>query len=353
MKLHVLCLFAFILNFSHAYEVLTISDSIVDHILYVDDEFVSSLDGKKGGSCLVEDAVFQKIITESKTAALLRPGSSGVNTVKGLQKLGHDCALITTIGSDQEGDFFLKSLSEQGITLFLQHSSVPTGKSACLVTASGERTMRTFLGASKANDRLNLSPEMFKGISHFHFEGYQLKHQRLVKQAVDLAKQNGATVSLDLSSFEVVNANKKFIWELLENKQIDILFANQEEAAALTELQAKDASQQIAEYCTISVVTMGEKGCYVSQKDSQWQCPALKVKAIDTIGAGDLFTSGFLHGFLTHQPIPVCACFGTLLASHVIQHVGAEIPEDQWESIKTQINEKTLAHPVRGRKHQG
>lgn len=337
MRFLFLTFFSFLLNHTHAYEVLTISDSIVDHILYVDEPFVLSLSGKMGGSELIDDALFNQIISESGSTPTIRPGASAVNTIKGLQKLGHSCSLITTVGNDIEGEFFLNSLNAQGIVLHLKNSSTPTGKSACLVTPNKERTMRTFLGASRENNHLQLNPEMFNGISHFHLEGYQLKHRELVKEAISLAKRNSATISLDLSSFEVVKANFDFIWDLLKNKAIDILFANREEAFALTDLAPKEAAAFLANYCHISIVTVGENGCYTHQGASQWKCPALNVEAVDTIGAGDLFISGFLHGFLSQQPIPTCACLGTLLASRIVQVIGAEIPSDQWDTIRSLI----------------
>lgn len=336
MRLLFLTFFS-LLTHSYAYEVLTISDSIVDHILYVDEEYVNSLPGKIGGSALVDDATFKEILSKSNATPSIRPGASAVNTIKGLQQLGHHCALITTVGEDPEGDFFLRSLDTQGVVLFLKKSLTPTGKSACLVTPNKERTMRTYLGASRENHLLELKPEMFRNVSHFHLEGYQLKHQTLVKEAVALARENSATISIDLSSFEVVKSNQELIWDLLKNKEIDILFANREEAFALTGLDPQEASEHLAHYCDIAVVTVGENGCYTTRGSSQWKCPALNVEAVDTIGAGDLFISGFLHGFLTDQPVSTCACWGTLLASRVVQVLGAEIPSDQWDTIRTLI----------------
>ncbi len=326
--------FIFLLNFAYSYEILTISDSIVDHIVFVDDEYIATIPGKKGGSELVDDTLFNQILFKHDMRPIIRPGSSAVNMLKGLNELGHACSLITTIGNDEQGHFFLKSLKEKGIFLFLETISIPTGKSACLVTPNGERTMRTYLGASKENHRLQLNEEMFQGVSHFHLEGYQLRHRHLVNEAVRLAKQCNATISLDLSSFEVVKANKEYIWELLQSGQIDLLFANHEEAMALTGLTPIESSERLSDYCDIAVVTLGEEGCYVSSEGTQWQCPAHSVKVLDTIGAGDLFISGFLHGYLRHETIPICACYGTLLASHVIQVHGAEIPEERWETIK-------------------
>ena len=335
MRILFFTLFSLLSTLAHSYEVLTISDSIVDHILYVDEPFVCSLSGKMGGSALVDDSSFKQIISDSGVVPTIRPGASAVNMIKGLQQLGHACGVITTIGDDAEGDFFLKSLNAQGVILFLNTSSTPTGKSACLVTPNKERTMRTFLGASTENHRLELKPEIFEGITHFHLEGYQLRHKQLVREAIALARKNGATISIDLSSFEVVKANYAFIWDLLNNNEIDVLFANKEEACTLTGLAPKEAAALLAKYCSISVVTVGENGCYTSHGSSQWKCPALNVEAVDTIGAGDLFISGFLHGFLTNEPISTCACWGTLLASRVVQVLGAEIPNDQWDTIRS------------------
>jgi sugar/nucleoside kinase (ribokinase family) len=329
--------FLFSLNLIHAVEVLTISDSIVDYVLYVDEEFISSIPGKKGGSELVDDPLFRKIIQESGSEPMIRPGASAVNTVKGLSRLGHECALITTIGNDEAGEFFLKSLQDEGILLTLQKSSTPTGKSACMVTPNGERTMRTFLGASKENGKLQLQEDRFKGISHFHLEGYQLMHRKVVLHAISLSRQQHATISLDLSSFEVVRANKEFIWELLKTGCIDVIFANQEEALTLTDLPPKEAAALLGDHCAVSVVTMGENGCYVQEGTSQWRCPAIPVNLVDTIGAGDLFISGFLHGYLTEKPVHTCASIGTLLASHVIQVLGAEIPHGYWQAIHEKI----------------
>ncbi|MBS0620652.1 MAG: adenosine kinase [Verrucomicrobia bacterium] len=317
----------------HCYEVLTISDAIVDYILHVDEEFLNAVPGKKGGCDLIDHSGFQFLIEQSAQLPLTRPGGSAVNMIKGLQKLGHSCALITTIGEDEAGEFFLSRLNEDGIHLFLANTTTPTGTSACLVSPSGERTMRTFLGASRENGALELNSCQFEGISHFHLEGYQLQHEKLCKEALHFARETNATISLDLSSFEVVRAHKERIWELLEQGYIDILFCNQEEAEMLTNLCPEEASEQLATYCDISVITSGEKGSCVRSHEGFILCPALNVSVVDTIGAGDLFISGFLHGFLMDKSLKECAEMGTLLASHVVQAVGAEIPEDQWTAI--------------------
>ncbi|MBS0652652.1 MAG: adenosine kinase [Verrucomicrobia bacterium] len=316
-----------------AQEVLTISDSIVDHILFVDDSFMSSVPGKRGGCSLIDLQTFDMILERSGAAPKLMPGGSSVNLLKGLAHLGHRCTLVVQVGNDPTGQFFVSRLSDQGIRLRMQTVSSPTGKSACLVTPNGERTMRTFLGASGSNSNLNLHREDFQSVNLFHLEGYQLKHHNLVRKALELSKQSNALVSLDLSSFEIARTERGFIEELLNEGSIDLFFANQDEALAFTGLNPKEACSYLASFCDVAIVTMGEKGCIVQEGSNQFHYPAFKVPVIDTIGAGDLFMSGFLHGYLHQWSVKDCAWLGSHLASEVVQVIGAEIPEERWDSI--------------------
>jgi sugar/nucleoside kinase (ribokinase family) len=316
-----------------AQEVLTISDSIVDHILFVDDSFISSVPGKRGGCSLIDAQTFDMILEKSGTAPKLMPGGSSVNVLKGLAHLGHRCTLVVQVGDDPTGQFFVNRLSDQGIRLLMQTVSSPTGKSACLVTPNGERTMRTFLGASGSNCNLNLHSEDFQTVNLFHLEGYQLKHHKLVRKAIELSKQSNALVSLDLSSFEVARTERGFIEELLKEGSIDLFFANQDEAFAFTGLDPVEACAYLASYCDVAIVTMGEQGCIVQEGKDQFHHPAFIVPVVDTIGAGDLFMSGFLHGYLHQWNMKDCAWLGSYLASEVVQVIGAEIPEERWDTI--------------------
>jgi sugar/nucleoside kinase (ribokinase family) len=317
--------------------VLTITDALVDLTFATTDEFINSIPGKKGGCDLVDCDQLEHLAQRCSITPQHTLGGSTGNTIKGLQHLGNPCTLITTVGKDDSGVFYENYLHSLGVRLFLAASSLPTGKCACFVAPNGDRTMRTYLGASIENGLIELTREMFEDVELFHMEGYQLKHNALLRRALELAKARGAKVSLDLSSFEVVQRHKEFIWELLKEKKIDLLFANHEEAFTLTDLPAKEASDLLSRFAEVAVVTMGDKGCYARSHGCAVHCAAYKVSAIDTVGAGDLFISGFLHGFLHKQPLQICACIGSLLASHVIQVVGAEIPEERWAEIDSTL----------------
>lgn len=339
MHLLPLLLFILLLPFSHilAKPVMTISDAIVDFILFVDEPFLNELPGKKGGSALVDHETILHILNHSQTKPHQVPGGSAVNMLKGLATLGHECTLMVSVGEDQAGDFFLNAVRKNGLNLLLDRAPTPTGKCISMVTPNGERTMRTYLGTCTANAELKLSASQFDDLTLFHIEGYQLQHYAFIKQAIALAKEAGATISMDLASFETVRAHRDFIWDLLMDKQIDLLFANKDEARALTGMEPSLACNHLSQYCSTVVVTLGEKGSLVQQKQLQLFHPAFIVPAMDTTGAGDLFIGGFLNGYLRNYSLETCAWIGSLLASHVVQVIGSEIPSERWELIHEEL----------------
>ena len=58
---------------------------------------------------------------------------------------------------------------------------------------------------------------------------------------------------------------------------------------------------------------------------------------MDTTGAGDLYASGFLYGLSSGLPLKTCGEIGTLLASNVIEVIGAKMTESTWENIRREI----------------
>ncbi len=322
---------------SHAYEVVIVSDAIVDHVLFVDPDFLTRLSMEKGKWHPVDHAFFSKIIEESGTNPILTPGGSAVNVSKGLANLGYECALIAKIGKDPQGAFCLQKIIDHGIAPLFSFATIPTAASACLITPDGDRTMCTFLGAAKDLSEEDVIEEYFRGAKLFHLEGYQLIREKLVKRAIAFAKAQGAQISLDLSSVWVVNTHRALLNELLET-EIDIVFANQEEAQALTSLEPQQACEQLAKHCKIAIVTMGERGGWVTGGASTFHFPAQSAQVIDTTGAGDLFASGFLHGYLQGHSLEQCAWYGSIIASHIVEVIGAELPAHRWETIRPLIN---------------
>lgn len=318
------------------YRILAIGTPIVDYLIPISDDYLHSVPGARGGSTLVNHSALQKILNDQPLPLKFIAGGSAANTIKGLSMLNHACSFFGKIGNDDTGKKFLQDIETFGVRPYLPISTLPTGLSACLITPDHDRTIRTFIGAGAEMNENDLNPKFFEKVHLVHIEGYLINRQKVVEKAMRLAKEAGATISFDISSFEIASDYRKQLIELLKN-YVNIVFANEEEAYALTRLPPEKACLFLKNITGLAVVKMGSQGSWAAKGSTQAFHHAFKVPVVDTTGAGDLFASGFLHGFLNNQSLQNCLHIGTKIASKVIQTFGAEIPKDAWSDIKTQV----------------
>ncbi|NGX42736.1 MAG: 2-dehydro-3-deoxygluconokinase [Chlamydiae bacterium] len=323
------------------YEILGVGAPLLDHLLIVNEEYLNQISGEKYGMETIDYPEMIQIIEGSGTVPKQIAGGSCANAIKGLASLGRKCAMTGKIGRDAIGEKVLENLQDLGVTPLLHYSTTPTAHVTCLITPDGKRTCRSYLGASREMGPSDLQPEHFEGVRLVHIEGYTLLCNGLTQKAMQLAKEKGALVSFDLGSFEIVNDHKNLILVLLE-KYVDVVFANEDEIYALTGHHPKEGCSAISTLCKIAVVMIGKDGCWIGHNNTPHQYPSLQVEAIDTTGAGDLFASGFLHGYLAGMPLDACARWGAITGSTVVQIVGAEIPPERWEQIKRELSRNKL-----------
>lgn len=318
------------------YEVLGIGAPFIDHIVQVNPQYALSLEGVKGGLEIIDYETLCEIIQTSGTTVKLLAGGSSANTIRTLAHLGHKCAMGGKIGTDRAGERFLKNLQDLGIKSFYIPSSTPTGQLVCLVTPDGERTFRDFLGAGREMRGEDLDPSLFEDVKLVHIEGYTLLNKGLTLRAMELAQDAGTKISFDLSNYELVSKHHEQIMHLLSN-HVDILFANAKEVHALTGNEPKDGCKFLKSFCEIVVVSMNVDGCWIGNNQDLIHCDAYPVKALDSTGAGDVFAAGFLHGYLTGQPLVKCAHYGALIGAEVVQVFGTELPEATWDKLRKEI----------------
>lgn len=322
------------------FDILGVGAPFVDHIMRIPEEFLNEIVGHKGGMVVVDYETLRSILDKSSVEPVVIVGGSGANTIRGLAQFGHRCALVGKIGRDLAGKRFMERMNVLRVTnSCLIQTSTPTAQAVCLITPDGERTMRSFLGASKEMTAEDLNPEVFSGVSLVHIEGYSLLNGSLTERAMQLAKEAGAKVSFDLGSFEVVEAHKKKVVSLV-SQYVDVMFANREEARSLTSLDPEQGCGALTDICETAIVLMGKEGCWAGRGTKRVKCPAFSVNAIDTTGAGDLFASGFLHGYMEERKLEECARYGALTGAAVVQVQGVEISPEGWEAIKREINKK-------------
>ncbi len=178
---------------------------------------------------------------------------------------------------------------------------------------------------------------MLSSYQCIYIEGYLLVNEELVRTTMQKAKKLGLKVALDLSNFNIVNAFRGLLDDIIP-QYVDILFSNESEAEAFTGLKAHEAVKALSEQVEISLVTLGKEGALVGSKGQVVAVPAEGGKPVDTTGAGDHFAAGFLYGQSVGATLEQSARIGSLLAGYIIDVIGAQIPDDKWEQIKLKVN---------------
>jgi len=318
--------------------VLGMGNALVDVLILLEsDDLLKELNVPKGSMQLIDSKTIEKIIAATQACEKhLVTGGSASNTISGLSRLGTKAGFIGKIGKDDIGRFFHNDMQKNGVEPLLTNSENRSGQCIVLVSPDGERTMCTYLGAACELTEDDLHPQLFLGYDFFHIEGYLVQNHGLIKKAVRLAKEAGLTVSIDLASFNVVEANLDFLKEII-SEYIDIVFANEEEAFAFTGKTAEEALTHISTHCDIAVVKVGKDGSHVKTASNTHRIYAIECNCLDTTGAGDLYAAGFLFGLTKNYSHDICGNIGSLLSGHVVEVIGAKMQEEKWKNIQEKL----------------
>lgn len=318
--------------------VIGIGSALVDILTRIDnDDILQELNIPKGSMMLVDEkssALIEKKLEKHESS--MAPGGSAANTIHGLAKLGVKAGFISYVGNDDTGKFFEDSMNSVGVKPFLFHTDTASGTARTIISKDGERTFATNLGASLELNENVITPELFKDWEYCYVEGYLIANRSVFSKVISTAKECGCKVILDLASYNVVEDNCSFLNELLP--QLDIIFANEEEAKALTKKEAEESLHYIADNVDIAVVKVGKKGSFIKRGDEVVQIGCNKVDVVDTTGAGDMYAAGFLYGLINGYDLEKCGTIGNLLAESIIQVIGAKMDERRWEEFKKSIN---------------
>lgn len=321
-----------------SFELIGIGNPIMDLLAHVDDAFLRAhVAGDKGGMVLVDETDITSLVTKLGGRYAMTPGGSAANAVLGATKLGLKTTFLGKIGGDVTAqDYRTNFTAAGGDGSRFKHTTAPNGRCLSMVTPDGQRTMRTHLGAAMTLSPDEITTADFAGAKHAHIEGYLLFNPALAEKVAATARAAGCTISLELSSFEVVKVARD--WILAQLKQgVDIVFANEDEARALFRHDASyDAyARELAGYGGIACVKIGKDGAWVARGSGLHRIAPVKVaEVIDTTGAGDAWAGGFLYGYLRGMSLAGAGALGSALGAECVQHLGPAIPEVHWPRLR-------------------
>jgi sugar/nucleoside kinase (ribokinase family) len=318
--------------------ILGIGNALVDVMTLIDsDKVLEKFSLPKGSMQLVDNE--KSALIKSGTADFKRnlvSGGSAANTIHGLAMLGAETGFIGSIGKDDTGDFFENDMKKAGVQTFLIRRNSVTGTAVALISPGSERTFATHLGAAVELEAKDLATDYFNNYDILYMEGYLILNKELVETACLIARKFNMKIALDLASYNVVDAKLTDFRDIIE-KYVDIVFANEEEAKSFTGLGPYEALNKISEICEIAVIKVGKDGSIIKRGDEIVRIGTIPVQCVDTTGAGDLYASGFLYGYSMGLSLESCGVFGSVLAGHVIEIVGARMDKTRWEKIMNML----------------
>ncbi len=323
--------------------ILGIGNALTDILAVMpDDSLLTHYHLPKGSMQHVDRETGEKIWQTLKPMGVQYvAGGSSANTITGTAVLGMPSTFIGKVGDDELGSLFKSDQSRNGIKSILFKGTAASGRAMVFITAANaERTFAVYLGAA-----IELVPEdlhlgMFLGHDYFHIEGYLVQNQDLVRKAVELAREAGLIISIDMASYNVVESNDAFLHDIIEN-YVNIVFANETEAQAFAKKEPREALDEIAKICDIAIVKIGKDGSMVKSGDEYHYIEAWPADTIDATGAGDMYAAGFLFAHSHGLSLKDCGNVGSIVAAKVVEVIGPKIDIPRWKLAKQEIRELT------------
>jgi fructokinase len=311
-------------------KILGIGNAIVDIFTKVDDEFLIKRNFIKGSMKLISKSEFEDLKKNIKIEKIVA-GGSVANTMSGIAYLKGSPSFIGKINSDSFGKIYKKSLEDINVNFpYLQkNEDLSTGASIILITPDSERTMCTYLGISSYLSDKDINENNITEHELIFLEGYLWDKgisERMFKHAINIAKNSRVKIAMSLSDIFCVTRHKQDFYDLLQN-DLDILIGNENEINELTNKKnLLDSISQLKKLNKLIVVTRSENGSMAIKDNEIINCNSIKVnKVLDLTGAGDLFAAGFLKEYLDNSDIKKCLETGSILASKIIQKIGARL----------------------------
>lgn len=260
-------------------------------------------------------------------------GGKGFNQAVAAKRAGARTAFVGAVGHDAFAVRARKfALAERLHTHLVEKPRVLTGAAAILVDRSGQNQIVVSLGANAQLRPRDVPAALLETARVVVCQGES--DYTTVAQVLRTARRNGATTVLNPAPMRA-----DFDPALL--RHTDVLIPNETEFVALAQQLAKSEARGLTPetlarlpaekfhaLCRcfkvpVVIVTLGARGCFISEPDVYLRITAHTVEAIDTTGAGDAFVGGFAAGLVKFRNnVFEAAHYANAVAAISVTHPG-------------------------------
>lgn len=327
------------------YDVYGIGNALVDSEFEVDDRFFIDAGIEKGFMTLIDEDQQQKvldILTERYGLIKRAGGGSAANSIYAMSQFGAKTFFSCKVANDESGDFYVSELGEQNVetNLSAEREAGTTGRCLVMVTPDAERTMLTSLGISQLVSSDEIHYDALAASTYAYTEGYLVTSPSAKNAVLELkkyAKEAGVKFAMTFSDPAMVEYFPEGINEFIGDG-VDLLFCNEQEVKLWSGADSLDAACRVLEgKAKQFVVTLGAKGALLFDGQDYSNVAAHKVKAIDTNGAGDMFSGAFLYGLTKGYDFKTAGEIASLASSLVVGQFGPRLTPEQHGEVLARL----------------
>jgi fructokinase len=245
---------------------------------------------------------------------LKAPGGAPANVAVGLARLGINTSFIGMVGDDPFGAHLREVIANEGVNTahLLSHASARTTVAFVATRRDGKKDICFYRnpGADAQLRPEDLNPTVFGGARLFHCGSVSLSLSPCREaqfHAVKMARERGLLISYDPnwrpSLWEDHDTARKLLWQMVPLSDIVKVADEEWEFFTGTQDLVAGAEKIRAQGPKLVVVTRGENGACFNCESARGEVSGFKVKAVDTLGAGDAFVAGLLSRLLQFEEL--------------------------------------------------
>jgi len=308
------------------YDVYGVGNALMDIIIDANPNLLEELKLKKGQMQLIDKIQSRLILEKIKLIDMKEiPGGSAANTISGINSLGGKVAFCGKVGDDKQGELYVKRMVEEGVSSNIKKDEESTGHAITFITPDTERTFATFLGAAVNLKKEDINEDELVNSRILHLEGYMFEgsNKESALHAIEIARRNDVKVSIDLADPGFVERNLDELKKIVKGSHI--IFANEEEAKMFTGKEGEEALNELSRYSKIAIVKLGSEGSFIREDDTVYRIKGIKVNAVDTTGAGDMYAACVLYGMTNGLDLQKSGELASFTAAQVVTQIGARL----------------------------